>query len=208
MSAGQFLSWRLDLRMEGGVGIGKDLEGLDTTGDYPQGYPSVEAYAHAEWGIPLHNLREMRAAAQIVGRLVALMRESVQFNTNDTALKARLERWGNVSAIVSLKRYSDADRLRIVRAAFKSKAITAPNAKDVRKAIIGVLGKVGVHEEDRLTREKIAAMHEIEDTIKLLKPAKSLPEVSTAIQKLERARTRQIRRSSKYLKRELSYLSS
>jgi hypothetical protein len=92
--------WRLDLRMEAGVGIGKDLDGLDMTGDYPQEYPNVEAYVHARWGIPLHNLREMRAAALIVRRLVGLVRASAQFNTDDSALMARLERWGNVSAIV------------------------------------------------------------------------------------------------------------
>ena len=47
MSSGQFLMWRLDLRMEAGVGIGKDLDGLDMTGDYPQEYRVTPACARA-----------------------------------------------------------------------------------------------------------------------------------------------------------------
>jgi len=39
--------WRLDLRMEAGVGIGKDLDGLDMTGDYPQEYRVTPACARA-----------------------------------------------------------------------------------------------------------------------------------------------------------------
>jgi hypothetical protein len=190
--------------MEGGVGIGRDLELIESSGSYPSPYLGAEFFIRAQFGTQLYQLRRMRVAAHILDKMLRFVPpESANIGPRWEAFKSKLGLWGNVSAICELEPYSSTDRVTIAMAAFARKK-SMPTASDVRWAIGRNFGKIGIHEEDRRTRERTEGYHLVADTIKRLSRVKGCDEIKEAVFELKKSQNLQVKRSSKHRPRILS----
>jgi hypothetical protein len=190
--------------MEDGIGIGRDLSLLEMSGDLPPGHRDFASFVHATWRFPRHYVVAMMNASGIVDRLAGTATVQEEPTVADLAFRERVARWGNVSAVLLIKHFSPADQLLIAKKAFALAGNSMPTATHVRKAIIHVLGRVGVHEADRRTRDRAEAAHEVGDAIKQIRENGKGSNVDRVIRTLKRAKDRIAKRSSKYFPRTLS----